>query len=312
MSSNFFLYSDLEFDPLYSEIDFAISRLDSNNDPLEEISSDIISWSLINDQCEKLLEKGFNWRVLLWQLRAKLMLQGISALWITLQILEQALEQLPAESEVRRDAATGLIWLAGNQCFTLFKNAQLTPGMTLSLERCQVRESNEDRSSLPYPEIISAVETADRWYREQHIPALHSQLIDCQRMLNYISENVNFSSDGYQFNATNLSSYLLSAQKNLSGLSANPASNSDEELNTHVEPYLPASEQQIPDIPQNRREVIIMLDHILTYFEQYEPSHPAPVFIRRSKKMIGMDFMAIVEEMLPDALSTLQQFAGKS
>jgi len=75
----------------------------------------------------------------------------------------------------------------------------------------------------------------------------------------------------------------------------------------------PSAESPVPKgRPQNRRDAIIMLDLVLDYFSQHEPGHPAPVFIRRAQKMIGMDFSEIVEEILPDALSTLQQFTGKS
>ncbi len=51
---------------------------------------------------------------------------------------------------------------------------------------------------------------------------------------------------------------------------------------------------------------------ILEYFQHYEPSHPAPIFIRRTKEMIGMDFYSIVEEILPEAVITLKQFTGKT
>lgn len=56
----------------------------------------------------------------------------------------------------------------------------------------------------------------------------------------------------------------------------------------------------------------MMLDRILEYFQHYEPSHPAPIFIRRTKEMIGMDFYSIVEEILPEAVITLKQFTGKT
>ena len=56
----------------------------------------------------------------------------------------------------------------------------------------------------------------------------------------------------------------------------------------------------------------MMLDRILEYFQCYEPSHPAPMFIYRTKEMIGMDFYSIVEEILPEAVVTLKQLAGKN
>jgi type VI secretion system protein ImpA len=55
----------------------------------------------------------------------------------------------------------------------------------------------------------------------------------------------------------------------------------------------------------------LLLDQVLDYFQNYEPSHPAPILIRRSQKMIGMDFATIVEELLPESLASLNQLSGK-
>lgn len=43
-------------------------------------------------------------------------------------------------------------------------------------------------------------------------------------------------------------------------------------------------------------KIIMMLDRILEYFQHYEPSHPAPIFIRRTKEMIGMDFIPLLKK----------------
>lgn len=62
---------------------------------------------------------------------------------------------------------------------------------------------------------------------------------------------------------------------------------------------------------RSRQDVILLLDQVLDYFQNYEPSHPAPILIRRSQKMIGMDFATIVEELLPESLASLNQLSGK-
>ena len=61
---------------------------------------------------------------------------------------------------------------------------------------------------------------------------------------------------------------------------------------------------------RSRQDVILLLDQVLDYFQNYEPSHPAP-FLFDVHKMIGMDFATIVEELLPESLASLNQLSGK-
>jgi type VI secretion system protein ImpA len=47
----------------------------------------------------------------------------------------------------------------------------------------------------------------------------------------------------------------------------------------------------------SRDEVDRSIDELIGYFEQYEPSHPAPILLRRIKKMVGADFRKIMTEL---------------
>lgn len=42
-----------------------------------------------------------------------------------------------------------------------------------------------------------------------------------------------------------------------------------------------------------------MLDKIVEYFERYEPSSPVPLLLKRAKKLVDKDFMAILSELAP-------------
>lgn len=307
MSVSFSTHTELEFDPRYNELDFVLARLDANNDPLDPAVQEEISWPLINDQSQQLLAIGFDWRVLLWQLRAKLHLQGCSALWECLNAAEQAFIQLPENDEARALAATGLGWLAGNQCLASFKHSPLTPDSVLTLEHLQQRRLHEESTTLNFPESVSLLAAAEEWYRQHRIPALQEQLHDCLKMLDGIEINANKSVSDYQFQPNNLRHYL---QATLRCLQEDVPANVDELAASSIPPtqVISAAGGKL----QNRRDAILMLDNVLDYFAQHEPSHPAPVFLRRARKMIGMDFVEIIEEMLPDAMSTLQQFSGKA
>lgn len=42
-----------------------------------------------------------------------------------------------------------------------------------------------------------------------------------------------------------------------------------------------------------------MLDKICDYFERYEPSSPVPFLLKRAKKLVTKDFMAILNDLAP-------------
>ena len=46
------------------------------------------------------------------------------------------------------------------------------------------------------------------------------------------------------------------------------------------------------------------------YFEEHEPSHPAPLIIRRIERLADLDFLEIIRELTPEGMQQLQVIAG--
>jgi len=49
----------------------------------------------------------------------------------------------------------------------------------------------------------------------------------------------------------------------------------------------------------SREDAIRMLEKISEYFERYEPSSPVPFMLKRTKKLVTKDFMAILHDLAP-------------
>lgn len=60
----------------------------------------------------------------------------------------------------------------------------------------------------------------------------------------------------------------------------------------------------------NRKDVELVLEKVCLYFEEFEPSHPAPLFIRRIQRLMNMDFYDIIKDMTPNSLDTLDILIG--
>jgi type VI secretion system protein ImpA len=62
---------------------------------------------------------------------------------------------------------------------------------------------------------------------------------------------------------------------------------------------------------QSRADVIRALDLICDYYRENEPSSPVPLIIQRAQRLVDKDFMTIMSDLTPDALSQLQVITGK-
>ena len=63
---------------------------------------------------------------------------------------------------------------------------------------------------------------------------------------------------------------------------------------------------------QSREDARRLLQEVIRYLERVEPSHPAPLFLRRADRLLGMSFIDIIRDLTPDAVTNIEHFAGVS
>ncbi|MET1077915.1 MAG: type VI secretion system protein TssA [Pseudomonas sp.] len=68
----------------------------------------------------------------------------------------------------------------------------------------------------------------------------------------------------------------------------------------------------LPGVARTRAEAIQMLDAVCDFLETHEPASPAPLLIKRARKLIGQDFLSILRELAPDGLAQAELIAGVS
>jgi type VI secretion system protein ImpA len=60
----------------------------------------------------------------------------------------------------------------------------------------------------------------------------------------------------------------------------------------------------------SRHDVEQCFDLICNYYEEFEPSSPIPILIKRSQKLVNLDFLEIVKDIFPDALDQVHKLGG--
>lgn len=73
-----------------------------------------------------------------------------------------------------------------------------------------------------------------------------------------------------------------------------------------------AAAQAISGEVNSREDAIRMIDKICSYFERSEPSSPVPMLLQRAKRLVSKDFLEIMRDLTPDAVSQAEQIGGIS
>jgi type VI secretion system protein ImpA len=62
---------------------------------------------------------------------------------------------------------------------------------------------------------------------------------------------------------------------------------------------------------RTRADAVQMLEMVCRFMERHEPSNPAPLLIRRAQRLVQMNFLEIVKDLMPDSLATIEKLAGE-
>ncbi len=310
----------VEFDPRYSEIEFTLSEYDSQTDPLNAVdNARDINWHAIREQSAALLEQCFDLHVVLWFMRANLHIDGFSAFYqgikdIDAKYAEEGATIFPqADMEPSSDSfhAAALGWLATSSCLHEIKNSKIFPDTPLTTdELLNMRLDEQEGKSLHFSEVVKVLGQADSFFAGRNLPSLKEQLALEIDALERVENYANLQAEDYRLDCRQVRDYLKQFNRQLASLEQQelPAERDDAEIDS---PDADAPVAMPGKYIRSRQDVILLLDQVLDYFQNYEPSHPAPILIRRSQKMIGMDFATIVEELLPESLASLNQLSGK-
>ncbi|NDJ56680.1 ImpA family type VI secretion system protein [Enterobacteriaceae bacterium 4M9] len=307
----------VEFTPLYGEIEATLAQMDGDRDPLSGPDDAVqVNWNQVAMQAEKLLEQCYDLRVALWLMRAQLHQEGITALWSTLAQLSHRLSDTPEvtyprslEGEDYSDHAAALGWLSTSQCIAELKLSRLTKEHNYHLQDLYNTETafSDERS---FASLTAMLLVVNSYYQQHGLPDLKEQLTDACRSLERIEKHANQYSSGYQLECQMLHTFISKCISQIDMLCPMTEGEQEGIRNNAENNSIFITGNDDVNI-RSRQEVILMLDRILDYFQRHEPSHPVPIFIRRCKQMIGMDFVSIVEELLPESMNTLQQYTGK-
>jgi type VI secretion system protein ImpA len=73
-----------------------------------------------------------------------------------------------------------------------------------------------------------------------------------------------------------------------------------------------AGKSSAPGGLKSRDDAVKILSQVIAFLEKTEPGNPAPLLIKRAQRLIGMNFIDIINDLAPEALNSVENIAGRS
>lgn len=71
-----------------------------------------------------------------------------------------------------------------------------------------------------------------------------------------------------------------------------------------------ATAGRAPGVIASRADALDALERVCVWFEANEPSHPAPLLIRRAQRLMSKNFIDIIKDLVPDGVDQVHKIAG--
>lgn len=309
--------TDLEDTQLLASFD--AYRLFGQVAPLSEETE----WREIRDRAVEAIGTSKDFRLLTHLSSALLRAEGFAAFADTLKLASHWLTTWPTEvfprvdedAILRRNALNGfadrMAIIDGLRRTPLLVHRQLGPLSIRDIEFATnlVAPVEGESATLDASQLQAHLSATD----VEELNALSGQLNDAIQSLASIEEGMR-SAGGVQAapdfgNLTTLltrTSKLVSDHLGTRAPASDPASDAQSEAASAGGAAVGVAVGGI----RSREDAIRALDAVAEFFRANEPSSPIPLLIARAQRLVGKDFLAMLEELAPDALQQAKAASG--
>lgn len=318
----------LEYDAAYLELYKDIQG--KPEDPITGEKAEPPNWTDVQKQALAILQRSKDLQIVIYLVRALVNLEGIVGFYDGLNLLTGLLEKywehihpvLDPEDDLDPTTRVNILEELSNFDSVLWP-LTLSPLVdSKAAGRFSLRDIHiaTDKTEVPEDYVkpdINMIKAAFLDVPEENLVATHKAIIDSvdliQRLDTFVGEKVGIQ-NGPDFNE--LVSLLKEMRIVFEQYAAARLTEQEQEVNEGAEETGDVSSGAVPRKTggisgiNNRQDVLKALDYICKYYAEYEPSSPVPILLKRAKFLVTSDFMEIVQNLLPDGLSQLEQIKG--
>lgn len=313
---------DLEYDPAFHQLELAALGKPEQQFGSTLIPAEAPAWEEVRDAAVSLLKRSKDLRVATLLTRALLHSEGFPGLLEGLQLILQLLQRywedvyprLDAEEDndptMRLNALAPLVdaeallrdlrdaWLVRSR-----QHGQiLVRDVEVALGKLPPRRNAEVPSQRQIDSILAAVAAED----PTPLALVDQTRATAKELADFLTDKVGAGRAPDFKPLLTILSLLAHAVQGVLGdavaTAGAPAIVGDAQVS--------AVEVPMSSEIRTRDDALRMIDQVIDYFERNEPTNPAPLLIKRARRLVSMSFIDIVKEMAPDGLRQVETIAG--
>jgi type VI secretion system protein ImpA len=322
---------NLEYDPVFVELEQAVlgkPEVQYGDTVSAALAPD---WKAVNRMAAGLLERSRDLRLVVHLMRAHIALHGIDGLVDGMRVLERLLgerwdsvhPQLDADDDMDPTLRINSLAVLTDRASLLkeVKEARLLvlPGLgPLSLRTLEIatgelaKPDGEEKLAVASIEraiadidvatLATAADTLKRALESVvNIETLLVRQVGSSQALN-LDELTRALKRGRDF----LAQQLAPAEASQHAGDAGTDGSQEARASSRLSPSRPPISGDIT----TRDDVVRMLDKLINYYRQHEPSSPLPLLLERARRLVPKTFLEIMEDIAPDGMAQLLVLKG--
>ncbi|TDI44659.1 MAG: type VI secretion system protein TssA [Acidobacteria bacterium] len=316
----------LEYDQVYQEMERAARGREAQQMGDSVIEGEEPDWKEVKAKALDLLARTRDIWVVIYLARSLLHTEGFpgfeSAMALLLGCLDRHWDhvhpQLDPEDAVPADSRVIKIKTLASRDGLLgdLREATLVSARGFGTFSLRHMEQSDGRSSVPEGEEAPEAAAIDGAFMECELESLQASAAAVTASLGHVqkidallTEKVGASQSA---DLSDLTSQLTEISRILAdrlvrrGVADPDADAEGGEAGVSAAAGLPAASGEI----RSREDVIRVLDRACEYFQRYEPSSPVPLLLNRAKRLVTRNFMEIMQDLAPDAISQVETVSG--
>jgi type VI secretion system protein ImpA len=178
-----------------------------------------------------------------------------------------------------------------------------------------IRAESGAPSSGDKPEIkMAQIESAFRDSNQEKLSDIFRILSDCVTLVQGIDESITLTVGAKQApDLTPLSSELTAMRNRVAPFIKGGTTGGEGESASPGEAHENASQGalSLEGEIRSRQDVLGLLQKICQFYERNEPSSPVPLMLKRAARLAEMNFMQLMQDLSPDAISQIRVVTGE-
>jgi type VI secretion system protein ImpA len=317
---------DLEHDPAFTALDTA-----AQGKPEQQFGDKVIpavepEWRLVSEQAQALLHRAKDVRLAMLLLRASTRMQGVVGFSLGLKLLTGLLDTFwdgihpMLDAEEDNDPTMRLNALAPltQQTMVLRDFYEASVGVSRGVGPIKVRDI-----AIAHNLLTPVGNSAGYSPAQVHgaLSEIHAEHPETMPMLQGIVAQVS-ALQTLLVDRTGLGDAIDLDPLRRIGIVLRTASTAVMGDGAEAEPEAEAGEAGGGDAPaggrpaaprgeiNSRQDALLTLDRVIRFLEQTEPGNPAPLLIERAKRLIGVSFFEIMNDLAPNAIDSIELVTG--